>query len=414
MHSNKPRRIVAGILSLLVWLVPDLLRAQNSITLPGSGPELEQNLPAGFRRLQLGDPAPDFRLIGVDDQYHTLAEFGGPRFLLVVFLSNHCPFSHAAESRMLPWIESMKARGLGVVAIQPNHPDALTVDELGYSKYSDSFAEMKLYAAENHFTFPYLYDGESQVTAKAYGALATPDLFLFDEHRRLAYSGRFDDSRFADPKSVTSHDAINALADLLAGRTPATPYARPMGCAVKWLTKVHKAAVANQAGWEHEPITIESVDAAGVAALVKNPTKKLRLINVWATWCAPCVGEFPELAKLSRRLKRRDFEVITISLDQPKDQAKVLQFLQAQHAGMPARIRQTLASEQRTTNNYLYSEAGTDALVQSLDPQWPGPLPHTVLVAPGGEIIWRQNGAFDAVVLGRKILDRLGGFYPEE
>ncbi len=186
-----------------------------------------------------------------------------------------------------------------------------------------------------------------------------------------------------------------------------------MGCAVKWLTKVNKAAVANQAAWEHEPVTLEPIGAAAVAELVKNPTKKLRLINVWATWCGPCVSEFPELAKLSRRLKRRDFEVITISLDQPKDQARALKFLQTQRAGMPARIAESLQAEHRTTNNYIYSEPSTEALAQSLDPQWPGPIPHTILVAPGGEIIWRKNGAFDPVVLGRTILDQLGGFYPE-
>lgn len=399
---------------LSLFFAPVFLLAETDRPLPGSGPELEQNLPDGFHRLQLGDPAPDFKLIGVDDRYYTLAEFRGPKYLLVVFLSNHCPYSHAAESRMVPWINRMKEKGLGVVAIQPNHPDAITVDELGFSKYSDSFAEMKLYAAENHFTFPYLYDGETQAVAKSYGALATPDLFLFDENRKLCYSGRFDDSRFEDPKSATKHDAINAFDDLVAGRPINVPYARPMGCAVKWLTKVHKAAVANQGAWEHEPITLEPIGAAAVAELAKNPTKKLRLINVWATWCGPCVAEFPELAKLSRRLKKRDFEVVTISLDQPKDQAKALKFLQAQNAGMPARLKATLQTEHRTTNNYLFAEASTDALVQSLDPQWPGPIPHTVLIAPGGKIIWRQNGAFNPVVLGRKILDQLGGFYPEE
>ncbi|MBL9205860.1 MAG: redoxin domain-containing protein, partial [Opitutaceae bacterium] len=96
----------------------------------GSGPELERSLPTGFKRLQLGDTAPDFRLLGVDDRYHTLADFSHHKYLLVVFLSNHCPYSHAAESRMIPWINRMKAAGLGVVAIQPNHPDAVTVDEL--------------------------------------------------------------------------------------------------------------------------------------------------------------------------------------------------------------------------------------------------------------------------------------------
>ncbi len=394
--------------------MPVALAAQEGTDIRGSGPELERNLPAGFRRLQLGAAAPNFDLLGVDDKRHTLADFRQHKFLLVVFLSNHCPYSHAAESRMLPWINRMKAKGLGVVAIQPNHPDAVTVDELGFSKYNDSFEEMKLYADENHFTFPYLYDGEKQETAKAYGALATPDLFIFDENRKLRYSGRFDDSRFENANTVTRHDAINAFDDLVQGKTVRVPYARPMGCAVKWLTKLEKAAAAKEAAWPHEPVTIEPIDAAQVAALARNPTKKLRLINVWATWCGPCVAEFPELAKLSRRLKRRDFEVITISLDQPKDQAKALKFLESQHAGMPARIKDSLLEEKRSTNNYIYSAASTDALVQSLDPAWPGPIPHTVLIAPGGQIIWRQNGPFDSVVLGRKILDQLGGFYPEE
>ena len=399
---------------LIVLLSPLAALAQDPLSVRGSGPELERNLPDGFKRLKLGDSAPDFKLIGVDDKHYTLADFKEHKFLLVVFLSNHCPYSHAAESRMVPWINEMKEKGLGVVAIQPNHPDAITVDELGYSKYSDSFDEMKLYAKENHFTFPYLYDGETQAVAKAYGALATPDLFIFDENRKLRYSGRFDDSRFEDAATVTKHDAINAFNDLLAGNTVSVPYARPMGCAVKWLTKLKKAASTNQAAWEHESITIEKIDAAGVGELAKNPTKKLRLINLWATWCGPCVAEFPELAKFSRRLKRRDFEVITISMDHPKDEGKALKFLKQQHAGMPERIQETLKAENRTTNNYIYTEASTDGLVQNLDPTYPGPIPHTVLIAPGGEIIWRQNGAFDAVVLGRVILDKLGGFYPEE
>ncbi|MEO7598745.1 MAG: redoxin family protein [Opitutus sp.] len=407
-----------SILKLTVLLTLGASLVATAATSPtyvtGSGPELERNLPDGFKRIQIGDTAPNFNLVGVDDRNYTLADFKQHKYLLVVFLSNHCPYSHAAESRMVPWINKMKSRGLGVVAIQPNSPDAITVDELGYSKYSDSFEEMKLYAKENHFTFPYLYDGKTQEVSKSYGALATPDLFIFDENRKLCYSGRFDDSRFEDPKTVKKHDAIAAFDDLLAGKSPAVPYARPMGCAVKWLTKVTKVAEANHAVWQHEPITIETIDAAGVAALAKNPTKKLRLINLWATWCGPCVAEFPELAKFSRRLKKRDFEVITISMDNLSDQGKALKFLEAQHAGMPARIKETLQQEKRTTNNYIFTEASTDALVKALDPQWPGPIPHTVLIAPGGEIIWRFNGAFDPVVLGRRILDQLGGFYPEE
>jgi len=403
-----------GLIIFLSAITPFLLPAQQTAYIQGSGPELESHLPEGFHRLQPGDVAPDFKLIGTDDQYHTLDEFRTNKYLLVVFLSNHCPYSHAAETRLLPWIKEMKSQGLGVVAIQPNHPDALTVDELGYSKYSDSFAELKLYAAERHFNFPYLYDGETQETEKRYGALATPDLFLLDEHRKIRYSGRFDDSRFEDPKTVTHRDAVNAFNELLAGKTIAAPTTRPMGCAVKWRTKIERAATANQGDWQHEPITIAPIDSTGVAELANNPTKKLRLINVWATWCAPCVAEFPDLAKLSRRFKNRDFELITISLDQPNDKAKALKFLETQHAGMPTRIKQSLQEEHRTTNNYIYAESGTDALIQRLDPEWPGPIPHTILIAPGGKIIWRQNGEIDPAVLLHRIMDELGGFYSTE
>ncbi len=170
-----------------------------------------------------------------------------------------------------------------------------------------------------------------------------------------------------------------------------------------------KPAAAKDPAWEHQPITLDGIDAAGVAALVKNPTKKLRLINVWATWCAPCVAEFPELVKLSREMKRDDFEVITISMDHPrKERDKALKFLQDQHAGMSALVAGTLKAEGRASNNYIYTQLSQTPLIDALDSQWPGPIPHTVLVAPGGEIIWRHNGEFDPAVLGRKIQEKLG------
>ena len=168
-------------------------------------------------------------------------------------------------------------------------------------------------------------------------------------------------------------------------------------------------AQASDLTWDHEPITLDGVDAAGVAVLVKNPTGKLRLINVWATWCVPCVAEFPELVKISRETKSRiDFEVITISMDHPtKDRAKALKFLQSRHAGMSSQLATTLKAEGRTSNNYIYTQLSQTPLVDALDPEWPGPIPHTVLVAPGGQIIWRHNGEFDPAVLGQKIQETL-------
>src|SRR5688500_8529823 len=195
---------------------------------------------------------------------------------------------------------------------------------------------MKLYARDAGFTFPYLYDGDTQVTAKAYGCLATPHVFLFDRERKLRYAGWVDDSRFEELTSVKSHDARNAIVELLAGKPVTTPMTKVVGCSPKWNTKRDDVAKAD-AKWKAEPVELALIDADGVAKLAKNESNRLRLINVWATWCAPCVQEFPELVALSRRVGNRDFELVTISMDDPKLQPQVKRFLEKQHASPPAR-----------------------------------------------------------------------------
>src|ERR1035441_10858517 len=142
--------------------------------------------------------------------------------------------------------------------------------------------------------------------------------------------GRFDDSRFPDPATVTSPDARNAVEALLVGHAVPVEVTPPQGCSTKWASNKAEVAQADEQ-WNGVPVPVETIDAAGVAALVRNDTTKLRLINVWATWCVPCVKEFPGLVSLSRRLGNRDFELITISVDDPKEQAKVQQFLEKQH-----------------------------------------------------------------------------------
>jgi len=371
------------------------------------------SLPPDARELQLGDAAPDFRLLGIDGRMHTLADYAAARVLMVVFLSNHCPYSHAAETRLIPMVKEFAPQGLAVVAINPNSPDSVRLDELGYSKYNDSYEEMKLYARDAGFVFPYLYDGDTQVAAKAYGCLATPHVFLFDQARKLRYVGRVDDSRYEDPATVTSHDTRNALVEMLAGRPVTRPTTPVMGCSTKWNHKRDDVAKAD-AKWKAEPVALEPIDAAGVAALVRNDSKRFRLFNVWATWCAPCVQEFPGLVALARRMSTREFELVTVSLDDPKQQAQAKKFLERQHAVPSARLKQQLAAEGRTATNFLYTGASTDALIAALDPQWPGPLPHTVLVAPGGKIVWRHNGLVDAETLKDEVLKHMGAFYLPE
>jgi peroxiredoxin len=370
----------------------------------------DARLPADAHQLKLGDAAPEFSLLGVDGKTYTLADFKDSPLLMVVFLSNHCPVSHAAETRLLPFVAAMKGRGLAVVAINPNNAAALREEELGYTKYTDSYADMKLYAQDEGFPFPYLYDGDYQVAAKAYGCLCTPHVFLFDRDRKLRYAGRFDNSLLPDPATVTVSDAPNAVQALLAGQPVPVALTRPVGCSTKWISEKSQVAAANEK-WDNTPVFLDPIDGAGVAALARNDTKRWRLINVWATWCEPCVKEFPGLVLLSRRFDTRAFEMITVSLDDPKERATVQRFLDNQHAILPGPQKAAVAAEGRRTNNYFFTGANTDAFGRALDPAWPGPLPYTILVAPGGEIVYRHSGGLSVDELRALVVERLGAYY---
>jgi peroxiredoxin len=364
----------------------------------------------GLQTLSIGDPAPEFSLQGIDKETHTLADYESAQVLVIAFISNHCPDSQAAEGRLKKLVSDFRPRGMSLVAINPNHPDGLRADELGYSKYNDSFEEMILHAKDQEFNFPYLNDGDTQRTAKAYGCLATPHLFIFDADRKLRYKGELDDSRFADPATVKRSAARDAVEALLDGKPVPLAETRPHGCSTKWLEK--KASVATEIEkWKGTPVDVELIDAAGVAALKKNGTSKLRLFNVWSTTCAPCVQEFPELVKTARKFGMRQFEMITISLDAPDDITKAKAFLEKHNVSLHERLKPSLKAENRTTNNYLYQGADQDQLVAALDPEWPGPIPHSVLVDPEGTIIWRHNGMIDGEELRTEILEQLGRFY---
>ncbi len=366
--------------------------------------------PQGFKTLALGDKAPDFSLLGIDGKTYSLANFSESKILMVLFTSNHCPTSHAIEKRLQKLRDDFRDKSFALVAINPNHPDGLNIDELGYGEFNDSFEHMKPYAEKNGWDFPYIYDGETQQVARAYGCLATPHLFIFDEERKLRYAGRFDDSRYAPEETVKSPDARNALNDLFADRPVAVPLTRPHGCSTKWREKRAKHAVV-EASRKEIPVTIETINSEGVAALRTNNGENYRFINVWATWCAPCVQEFPDLVSISHQYDMRNFEFISISLDQPGDVEKVKEFLQKNGAGVTPRKVKILKKEGRTTSHYIYSGASQDELATKLDNEWPGPVPHTILVAPGGKIVWRHNGVIDPAAARTAIVKELGAFF---
>ncbi len=199
--------------------------------------------PPGLKTLAIGAEAPDFRLPGVDGKTYGLKDFADAKVLVVVFTCNHCPTAQAYEARVAKLHADYRDKGVALVAISPNDDKALRLDELGYTDLGDSFEDMKPRAKEAGYSYPYLYDGETQATAKAYGALATPHVFIFDAKRTLRYVGRFDDS---EVKTVKSHDARNAVDALLAGTPVPVEKTRVFGCSTKWSDK--RAAAGGVAG----------------------------------------------------------------------------------------------------------------------------------------------------------------------
>ena len=349
--------------------------------------------PAGLTTLPIGATAPDFRLPGVDGKTYSLKDFADAKILVVVFTCNHCPTAQAYEERIARLHDETRDKGVALVAISPNDPLALRLDELGYTDVSDSFEDMKIRAKEHKFAFPYLYDGDTQKTAMAYGVLATPQVYVFDADRKLRYVGRFDDS---EVKTVKSHDTRNAVDALLAGKPVPVEKTRVFGCSTKWADK-RENAEKSLAKFAAEPVTLETIDDAGVAKLAKNDTDKLLMVNVWATWCGPCVIELPELVTINRMYRKRKFQLVTISLDEPEKKDDALKVLKENHVA---------------TTNYLLNTKDRDTFADALDKEWSGPVPYTLLIAPGGKVIYRaKTGAIDPLDVKRAIVGYLGRTY---
>ena len=175
---------------------------------------------------ELGSSAPDFKLLGVDGRYWSLSDFSKNKALVVIFMCNHCPYVIAVQDRINALAREYGPRGVAVVGINSNDTQ----------KYpADSFEAMKVRSSEQSFAFPYLLD-ETQQVAREYGAVCTPDPFVFAQEGGqfvLRYHGRIDDS-WKEPEKVSSRDLAQALDAILSGARPDPKQAPAMGCSIKW------------------------------------------------------------------------------------------------------------------------------------------------------------------------------------
>jgi len=339
--------------------------------------------------LALGSAAPDFCLPGVDGQTHCLKEYAVSKVLVIAFICNHCPTSQLYETRIKQIAEDYKDKGVAVVAIEPNNPDAVLLNEMGYTDVGDSFEDMKTRAEYRHFNFPYLYDGETQKISTAYGPTATPHIFIFDSDRKLRYEGRVDNN-MREPL-VTRHDAREALDALLAGKPVAVARTPSVGCSTKWLYK--------EAGRREEmetiakkPVVLKPVSVADLKVLRKNSTGKLLLVDFWATWCGPCRAELPQFETMYRMYGRRAFDLVTVSINYPDEQAGVLKVLTEEHA---------------TSTNQILGSTDIYPQLAAFDPDWSAAVPYTLLIRPDGEVVYKRQGTVDPLQLRRLIIANL-------
>lgn len=345
--------------------------------------------------LEPGVHAPDFTLPGVDGKMHSLSEYSEAPLLMIVFTANHCPTAQAYEDRIINIAN--KYKDLQVIAISPNNPDALSLSEMGYSDLGDRLEDMKIRAKDKNFPFPYLYDGDDQQTALTYGPTATPHVFIFDKKRILRYTGRIDDTE--NPYATPVHtDAVNAIEALLAGREVPVAKTKTFGCSIKWAWK-NEWVQKQREEWSKEPVELSLTDSAGISNLIHQTGDKLRLINIWATWCGPCVMEFNSLIEINRMYRNRDFELVTISADLPSRQDIVLQFLQKHEA---------------SCTNYLFNSDNKYALVEAVDKNWQGAIPYSLLVSPEGKIIKYYKGSIDPLQVKKDIIAELGRYYADD
>ncbi len=390
--------LLLTVMGLFIWGCGNSNQIEEeAISEEGFTPNPQEMAEQPVGKLEIGDKAPYFKLPNVDGKYVSIDDFKDSEALVVYFTCNHCPTAQAYEERFNDVVDDYAGEKVAFVGISPNSPIGILPEELGYTDLDDDFESMQIRYEEMNYNFPYLYDGDIHEYSLAYGPTATPHVFVFDKDRKLTYSGRLDASE--KPGTANAEDLRMAIDKTLAGEpldadkaiTPA------FGCSTKWAWKNEYTKKVN-AEWKERLVEVEKISPSGLADLLKNPTDNLLLINFWATWCGPCVVEYPEFIEIQRMYGGRDFQFVSLSMDNPNQEEKVLKFLKSKYSAVP---------------NYLIDTEDKYAVIDVVGNEWDGSLPITLLIEPGGKIAYKIMGEIKALELKRAIVDHpmIGRYY---
>ncbi len=334
--------------------------------------------------MKIGTHIPEFTLPGADGRMHSLTEWVAAKFLMIVFECNHCPESQNYESRIKALYEDYKSKGVQLVAINPNDPASVRLNELGYTDLEDSLPEMKIRMTDRHISWPYLYDGETQNIATKFGVIATPHVFIFDQARNLRFEGEIDNNQRLD--LITSKDTRSALDELLAGKPVTVTDTRVHGCSTKWKSKQigSQSRQAEMTNIHNEPVKLDSVDADGLKKLKANDTGKVQLVTFWSAKCAGCADSLHALETTWRMYRLRAFTFVSVNTDPAANKDAVMDVLNKQHFS-------TGTGPQFTSRN-LQATIDPAAVQAAFGEKWKPNSLFTIAIGSDGKVLYRKEG----------------------
>ena len=326
--------------------------------------------------MKIGTHIPDFTLPGADGKMHSVKDWAASKYLMIVFECNHCPESQNYESRIKGLYDDYKGKGVQLVAINPNDPASVRLNELGYTDLEDSLPEMKIRLADRHITWPYLYDGETQKIATQFGVIATPHVFIFDQERNLRFTGQIDNNQ--RPDLITSKDTRAALDELLAGKPVTVAETRVHGCSTKWKSKQvgSQSREAEMANINKEPVTLDTIDADGLKKLKANDSGKVQVVTFWSSKCTACTDSIHALETTWRMYRLRAFTFVTVNTDPVASKDAVMAALNKEHA----------------SGKNFQATVDIAAVQSALGEKWKANEMFTIVIGSDGKVLYKKEG----------------------